>query len=94
MIRPAVILAALLAATPASAQMFCSPPPQPYCIDTLGFSRDEFAFQSCRMDVERFQRQVREFVQCLDDERERAIRDLNRAIERFNCHARGESFCP
>jgi hypothetical protein len=93
-IGPAAIVAALLAAGPATAQMFCSPPREPSCIETLRWSRDEFAFQLCRMEVEAFRREVRDYLRCLADEGNRAIRDLDRAIDRFNCHARGGSFCP
>lgn len=90
--RTLVIGAVILAASPASGQLYCSPPSEPSCIDLLGISRDNFTFQMCRAEVENYQRQVRDYVGCLRDEQDEAIRRLNQTIERFNNCARS-SYC-
>ena len=93
MIRAALPLAVILvSATPALAQLFCTPPPEPSCIDTLSMSRDNFTFQMCRAEVEDYRRRVRQYIECLRDEQDQAIQRLNRVIDRFNACARSD-FC-
>lgn len=94
MIRPLVIVAGLLVSAPAFAQLYCSAPSEPHCIGMLGMLRDEVTFQMCRREVEDYRHRVREYISCLREEQADAIVRLNRTVERFNCHARGQSFCP
>lgn len=92
----AVVLASLVAffATPTNAAMFCSEPSEPYCLDTLSNSDDEWAFNSCRSEVESFVDDTNRYTQCLADERNEAVKKANDAVERFNCKARRQGFCP
>lgn len=83
-----VIAVILSLATPASAQLFCDAPREPSCISTLSFSRDQFTFDMCRSEMETYQRRVRQYLACLQDESSEALRRLNAAIERFNRCAR------
>jgi len=75
----------------------------------MGMSKDEASFQMCRSKVANFSREVAEYIQCRLDEAEADYRDKlaevkrdaankrdesDRAIKRFNCYAKGGSFCP
>jgi len=87
----------------------CFEPTRPYCADSLGYSQSEYAFQSCRDEIERFSRNVNEYIQCKVDEAESEYKkqlseikieavakrgEASRAIQRFNCYAKGGKFCP
>jgi hypothetical protein len=86
-ILPGIFLFAAL--SPANGQLyFCDRPREPSCIDTLAVLRDEVTFQSCRYDMEDFRRRVREYVECLHNEQDDAIRVLNKTKDRFNECAR------
>lgn len=84
----------LVIGTPAHAFMFCSKPDAPYCIDGFGTYDSEWSFQSCKREVEAYLSAVDAYVQCLRDEQGTAISEADAAVERFNCKARGSSFCP
>lgn len=76
--------------------LFCTKPSEPYCVGSYG-DFDEWSFQQCRDEVERYVKQVGSFRDCMADEVQRldaeAVRAADKTIERFNCKARGESFC-
>lgn len=72
----------------AQAQSYCSEPAEPSCISMLGISRDKFTFQLCRDEVEHYRQEVQDYVECLRDDQEDAIAQLNEVIERFNTCAR------
>lgn len=93
-----VLLAFLAYSTSASAEYLnCMKPSPPMCIDQFG-GFDEWSFQQCRNEVEFFVQQMQQFQQCVIYEVERlhadAQQETNRVVERFNCKAQGESFCP
>lgn len=67
----------------AQASMFCNRPSTPYCLIGLG-SADRFGFDSCRQDMLRFQRAMRDYLECLRVESEDAADELRRAIRQFN----------
>ena len=95
--RLAILFGLLLMAwdaSPAKALTFCSRPRTPYCVDSFSTFDDEFAFQSCRTEVESFVRDTKRYAECLDEERADAARDANKAVKQFNCKARRETFCP
>ena len=54
----------------------------------LNISRDQLTFDLCRLDMEAYQRGVRHYLSCLQDEHADAIRRLDAIIERFNQCAR------
>lgn len=92
----ALLLASLTVtvAYPAEASMYCPEPSEPVCIDSFGTFDNEFSFDQCRTDVENFVSDVEDYVDCLDQEQQMKIDEANRAIERFNCKAQGDNFCP
>lgn len=89
----AALSAGMVAFVPAAAQaLWCSEPSQPYCIDDYdGFTRTEF--DSCRYDVEAYLRDVRQYVECLQEEQQKVSGEADEVIENFNCLASGESYC-
>jgi hypothetical protein len=58
----------------------------------LSFSRDDFSFQTCRIEVETFRKKVRQYVECLGEEQDDVITLLNKTIDRFNACAKS-SIC-
>lgn len=79
--------------TPASASFggFCSEPQPPWCLN--GSLKDEYAFQSCRSEVQGYVKSAEHYADCLRDEANRAIRKANDVVRQFNCKAKGQTFC-
>ena len=77
---------------------YCSEPSEPSCVDMLGISRDEFSMSMCRSEIESYLSDIETYIDCrvgeLEDEQRQLRDDADRSIERFNCYARGEDFCP
>jgi hypothetical protein len=48
----------------------------------------------CGRDVERYRKQARDYLECLDLERIAAERRANAVVERYNCRRRGGTYCP
>jgi hypothetical protein len=72
-------------------QPSCYEPDVPRC---LGQSLDsEWAFNSCRSAMERYVDEVNDYVRCLDRAQDSAVRESNDAVRRFNCKAKGSTFC-
>lgn len=90
------LLVSLIALLPVSAEAmgFCSEPTKPYCVDQYGTFEDEWSFERCKSDVSTYVQQVRDYADCLEQERQDAIQAAQKAIERFNCKAKGDTFCP
>jgi hypothetical protein len=80
-------------ASPAGAQVLCSEPRKPICLDLNPSFNSETDFSLCRMEVEMFVKGNKEYVACLHAEIEAAAARTKKMIERFNCRARNESFC-
>lgn len=76
--------------SPAVAQ-WCSEPSKPFCLD-LGQPDDW-----CRSEVEQYLVREREFRECLVDDANRRMEESKRrarqTIEKWNCYAKGNSFC-
>lgn len=70
-----------------------SKPSEPVCLQFVPPNIDEFWFNSCRFEVEQFQQQTVEFLDCLRRDQKDAIDAVNKAVERFNCYARRERVC-
>ncbi len=78
----------------ANAVMFCSEPRIPTCLSLgMGFS-NQSDFDMCKMEMTFYQKRVKEYRDCLDQEIQETINRYNKAVEKFNCYARGNSFCP
>lgn len=65
----------VLSIGPVCAQSYyCDRPRKPACIDTMALLRDEVTFQTCRSEVERYQRRSNESQDCLRNEFESTAR--------------------
>lgn len=50
-------------------------------------------FERCRFDVEQFQRETKEYVECMMEDTQEAIDAAKKAVDQFNCYARGGQVC-
>lgn len=92
---PWAIGAALsIAPAAADAAYYCSEPDEPYCLSRYGSFEEEWEFDRCRREVQNFVSEVEDFASCLDQAKQEKIDEANQAVERFNCKANGETFCP
>jgi hypothetical protein len=73
---------------------FCSKPSAPYCIDAYGTFESERTYRNCRSEVEHYLSQMDDYVTCLGREVDDARTEANGTIDRFNCKAQGNRFCP
>lgn len=71
----------------------CFEPAPPDCIDRYGTFDDEWSFNRCKRDVESYIDDVSMFRSCLANWHEAVGYEVDEVIERFNCKARGESYC-
>lgn len=71
---------------------YCDRPRKPSCIDTMALLRDEVTFQTCRSEVERYQRRSGEYQDCLRNEFEDMAGERKKIIDRFNACAES-SYC-
>ncbi len=85
-------MAALLFSAAQPAMAYCSRPTAPSC-PVLGKFDSEWEFNSCKSEMESYQSDVDSYVSCLSRESSSVINEYNEAVERFNCYARGSSFC-
>lgn len=85
---------AVLICTPATGQASsCSEPTKPYCINAFGTFDNDFSFQSCGDDMERFKRNTSDYLECLQRANDDAVEAYNKAVKTFNCGARKELLC-
>lgn len=89
----ATLISGLAFASDAHATFWCSEPSKPSCVNLLGYSRDQYTFDACRSDVERYIRNIKGYQKCLRDEINEKADEANRVIKQFNCHTRGDSIC-
>lgn len=61
-------------------------PEAPYCATSFG-PFDEFSFETCKRDMEEYQRKVEGFSECLVAENKRAVSEFNAAVRSFNRRA-------
>ena len=73
---------------------FCSEPRKPSCIDQYGTFDNEWSFRRCRDSVEDYLDDVSEFQSCLANWHEDIGKEADKLVDRFNCKARQELFCP
>ena len=69
---------------------YCHEPSEPYCLNGITDFSDDWSFRSCRNDVERYETDMADYVEC---HRKAALEKTNNVIEKFNCKARGDSYC-
>lgn len=65
-------------------------PKPPIC---LTFLLPDQADDLCRLEMETYISKVRNYTECLADERAEAVAEANRSIESFNCAVRGGIVC-
>ena len=72
----------------------CYKPTIPMCVENYyGNFNSKSDFEMCKMEVENYLRDLQEYIQCLEDEINEAIEEQNKVIKKFNCKARGDSYC-
>lgn len=72
--------------------LFCTRPTAPSC-PVMGKFDSDWEFESCKSEMESYQDSIEHYFDCLNDEKSATVREYNEAVERFNCYARGGSFC-
>ncbi len=94
MIIPLAIVAAAAELSMASAATqfsgFCYEPSEPFCVSQYGEFSSEYEFETCRRAVERYQRDVQEYLMCIEGA---AVDSINEVVDKFNCRARGDTYC-
>ena len=83
----------MASSTQSNAFFFCNEPRAPSCVDGSGYFDDSSEFDRCKSDVESFVSETKDFVQCLTDASNEAVKAGNDAVEQFNCRAEGRSYC-
>lgn len=84
----------------ASVSFDCSEPSAPYCATSYGAFEDQYEFDRCKREMEDYESEVNEYIQCIQDELDRATSDgkssaedatsqYNDAVSSFNRRARG-----
>src|SRR4051794_4970695 len=71
---------------------YCDRPRKPSCIDAMAISRDEVTFQTCRDEVEHYQRRSVEYQDCLRMEFDDMASERKKQIDRFNSCAQN-TYC-
>lgn len=94
-----VQIGAIIAASEANAHYrTCYRPDAPFCIDGYGTFDSDWSFQSCKSEVERYVADMNEYSSCVIRQTKREVSEVedetSRTIEKFNCNARGELYCP
>jgi hypothetical protein len=79
--------------TSASAILFCSKPTEPSCIDRFGTFSDEWSFNRCKSEVESYMSDATSYRSCLINEINSVKSEVDTVVERFNCKAKGGTFC-
>lgn len=55
---------------------YCGEPSVPYCVNGIGTFDDQFSFDMCKSDMERFVRETEDYNQCVRDSAEREAEDF------------------
>ncbi len=91
----ALVLTFMFSVTKADAfSGYCTEPSPPYCIDGFNTFDDEWAFNSCKQEVESYLDSVNTFQSCLNDLLEQVRSEASNTVDKFNCRAEGNTFCP
>ena len=72
------------------AHAYCSEPSKPSCLSYLDEKSEKYDIEFCRDDVERYQTQMRAYVECVN---ESAVEEIRKAVRQYNCIARREGYC-
>ncbi len=69
---------------------FCVEPREPSCISFKMGDWDDSDFRLCKMEVEGYLRDLSTWQDCVADDANARAR---KAVDKFNCYARGQSVC-
>jgi hypothetical protein len=69
--------------------MYCDEPDPPYCADGYSEFEDQWEFQSCLSEMESYEDDVNEYVDCLRTNSSEAIDEYNDTVSDFNSQAGG-----
>lgn len=78
----------------AQAYLFCREPSEPTCTSGYVDFNDQYSFDSCKRDVESYLSDISDYRSCLVAAINDAAEQSSEVIEKFNCKAEGNSFCP
>lgn len=93
LLRLSALAAALLPSAGAAAQVFCSEPLAPACVD-LGSTFDSpVTVGDCSRDLERYRQEMTTYVQCLRQAADEAAAQADRLTRQFNCRSGTRTDC-
>ena len=84
--KAALLVVLLSTALPAKAQIFCSEPLLPACLQVSSTGQDAPGITRCAQDVENYASEVRQYLDCTERKRQeldRSVTDARRQIERM-----------
>lgn len=90
----AIALTLTMISGEAHAMFFCREPSEPSCVSGYYQFNDQYAFDSCKREIESYLSDVDEYRSCLIEEINDTAERANEVIETFNCKAEGNSYCP
>jgi Skp family chaperone for outer membrane proteins len=61
---------------------YCSEPSAPYCATSFGDFADQFEFDMCKSEMERYQNDVERHLQCLNEDLQTEVRSLQEDAQR------------
>lgn len=71
----------------------CHAPDEPYCITGYGTFESDYSFNTCKSDLENYRTEVEDFLSCQKRAANELIDEYNEAVRKFNCRAKGQSYC-
>lgn len=76
------------------AMLYCSEPDPPSCVDSFYTFDDQSSFDRCRRELQSYLTEVSDYRACLMTAADDSADEATDLVERFNCKAEGNSFCP
>ncbi len=61
-------------------------PKPPFCATMYG-TFDEYSFDSCKFEMDRYQSKVQKYLNCLVSENKNAVEEFNDTVRQFNLRA-------
>lgn len=91
--RQVVLGVGLVWGSEAVAISLCREPNVPSCVTWSSTYEGQSEFDYCVNAIEGYQRDLEQYLDCVNRETTEAISQYNRTIEYFNCEASGNGFC-
>ena len=92
--RILLIAIALFLTLPVQAQIICSEPFAPFCVDSSLTYERERVLQRCRQDLEKFTAKTEEYIRCVSEKSDELSKQVSELQRRFECEENGETNCP